>query len=484
MPKGGHLSRVLLEFIVYALGGAAQRAAFLVLVPVLGQMLSSDDFGRWALFIALIPMLAAIIDFGFSKALGRFYFDYDDDPATVAAFLKRAIALRVVTYAALAVPLLALLYLGWPLLTGSLLPAGLMAPLVIAGCAETVILATTVFCRVRHLVAPYAALRLGQALLTLLGPLLLVGVYGLQGAVAGLMLANLIMAAGGMLWLLWWIARQTPLDHPPARFADAGPMIRYGAPVVVHDLSWWIRNSSSLVILGHFVTAAMVGAYSIGFAALSAISMLCWSLDIATAPYYYKWRKSGADWAANTRNLMRLMNGLLFSVCSVAILSFAHLRELFFAGRYQAADDVAPLLICAGMLQPLYFLSIKPYFYLKRTALLSRITFTTSAIVVLGTIVATWQFGYVAAAAMTVLSYASVSLISYRLSLRLEDAPFGIGKALLPSLTCGVIAAFVLMVKPALWLSIAVTLPVAAGAVWLLVLPSLRDLQRSNAFRA
>lgn len=484
MPKGGHLSRVLLEFVVYALGGAAQRAAFLVLVPILGQVLNSNDFGRWALFIALIPMLAAIVDFGFSKALGRFYFDYDDDPATVAAFLRRAIALRAATYAALAIPLLALLYLGWPLLTGSLLPASLMVPLVAACCAETIILAVTVFCRVRHLVAPYAALRLGQGLLTLIGPVALAGAYGLPGAVMGLMLANLVVAAGGLLWLLAWIARQPRLDNPPARFADARPMIRYGSPVVVHDLSWWVRNSSTLVILGHFVTAAMVGAYSIGFAALSVISMLCWSLDIATAPYYYKWRKSEVDWAGNTRHLMQLMNGLVFLFCSLGILSFAHLRELFFAGRYQAADEVAPILICAGMLQPLYFLSIKPYFYLKRTALLSRITFATSAIVVLGTILATWQFGYIAAAAMTVLSYASVSLISYRLSLRLEGAPFDVGKALLPSVICVLLAAFVLAARPQLWVSAGLALPLVALSVWLGILAPLRALQRSNAFRA
>jgi len=475
---------VLTEVIVYALGGAAQRAAFLLLVPILGHILQADDYGRWTIFIALVPMLASIMDFGFSKAIGRFYFDYDHDRAQLAAFVRRAVWLRALTYAILITPVTLALYYSWTGLTGGkLAPDLFILPLLIACMSETILLAVTAFSRARHIAIVFGALRLGQGLLTVAFPFLLAKQFGLQGAALGLSAANLIASVGAIVWIFSWVARQPPLDLELPRFAGAGPMIRYSAPVVVHDLSWWIRNSSTLVVLSHFVTAALVGAYSVGFAALSLVAMLSWSLDFATAPYYYRWRKHVPDWKLNVKYMLNLINGLIFAACAPAILLFSDMRAIFFGTKFAEADAVAPLLLIAGMLQPIYFMAVKPYFYLKRTAMLSQITFITSASLILLSIVAIWQFGFIAAAWVTILSYASVAIIGYWLSLRLEQPPFSLNAALRPTLACGAIAALTLSIDVPLWGNLGLSALLVAATFRWSILPSLKLLQKRDAFK-
>jgi O-antigen/teichoic acid export membrane protein len=478
------MGAVLTEFLVYAIGGAAQRVALLVLVPLLGALFSAADFGRWTIFIALAPMLTAIVDFGFSKAIGRFYFDYDDDRATLAAFLRRAIWLRFTSFTVLGLPVILALYSGWPILTGGMLPSGsFVAPLVVACACETVTLAVTAFTRARHISSVFGLLRLGQATLTVVLPYVFAKSGGLQGAVMGLAVANIITALAAIVWVSAWIRRQPTLENSPARFSDAGMMISYSAPVVVHDLSWWVRNSSTLLILSHFAVASLVGAYSIGFAALSVVAMLSWSLDFATAPYYYLWRKKDLMWRKNARDILTLMNGLVFIACSVGILLFAHVREGLFGTKFSEADLIGPLLLVAGMLQPLYFMTVKPYFFLKRTALLSRITFSTSVTVVIVTIVAVWQFGYLAAAVMTIVSFCAVALIAYRLSLRLEPSPFDLGTALIPTGLCATLAGLTLTLDLPIVAALALSAACVALSARLWIFRPLRALQACNAFQ-
>lgn len=207
---------ILLDVLIYALGGAAQRAAFLLLVPILGWLLSAADYGRWMIFIALLPMLTAIIDFGFSKAVGRFYFDNDESAASLAAFLARAIWLRLAMFAVLILPVLLGLWMAWPLLTGgSLPPSNFLALLTIACLSEAVILGVTAFSRARHVTLLFGIVRLGQGVLTVGLSFALAGTHDLIGAAIGLTAANVTAAAVAFGWCLVWISRQPRLNAPP-----------------------------------------------------------------------------------------------------------------------------------------------------------------------------------------------------------------------------------------------------------------------------
>ncbi len=474
---------LLREVAIYALGGAAQRAALLLLVPILGWLLSAADYGRWTVFIALLPMLTAVLDFGVSKAIGRFYFDNDESAASLAAFLVRAIWLRFVMFAILGLPVLLVVWITWPILTGGTLPPNKFLPLLAIAClCEAVILGVTAFSRARHVIIVYGVVRIGQGVLTVALCFGLARGGGLIGAAIGLTIANSVAATVAVAWALVWISRQPRLDAPPSRFADAARMTRYSAPVVVHDLSWWIRNSSTLVILSHFVTAALLGAYSIAFAALSFVAMLSWSLDFATAPYYYRWRKRKDGWQVNTREILCVMNGLIFVVASVGILLFSDIRSAFFGTKFSEADQAAPLLLIAGMLQPLYFMAVKPYFYLKRTAVLSRITFITSLIAVAATIIAVQHLGYLAAAAMTLVSYGAIVIIVYWLSLRFEPSPFKLSRQLAPTLICVGLASATFTFDTPLTPRIAIACLLVAVAFHQILKP-LRALQTRNAFQ-
>lgn len=476
-------SVIFSEVLVYASGGAAQRAGLLLLVPMLGWVLSEADFGRWTIFVALLPMATAILDSGYSKAVGRFYFDYDETSEVLAAFLGRAIWLRLAMFAVLIPAVLTGLWLSWPMLTGGKLPAGCyVAYLTVACTSEAVILGVTAFSRARHITAIFGIIRVGQGVLTVLLCFALGRVYGLDGAVLGLVLANLIVATIALGWVIFWLSRQPRLEAAPKRFSGAAKMVRYGAPLVVHDLSWWVRNSSTLIILSHFADPEMVGAYSIGFVGLSFVAMLTWSIDFALAPYYYRWRSRDLQWQLNTEDSLSVVSGIILIVAITGILFFENTRFVVFGDKFSEADDIAPILLTAAVFQPLYFMIVKPYFFLRKTFLLSCITFTMSSIVVAGTVLAAYVFGHIGAASMTLVSFGGIVIVGYLFSTGLEEPPFKLSEGLRPALVCSALALLTYTFEIPVVLRIAAAALVAGLTFKFQILKPLRALQERQAF--
>lgn len=64
---------------IYLLANIINRSAGFILIPVYTHVLSLEEYGLYAIIMAVSDMLAILFGMGFSAAMIRFYFDFDDE---------------------------------------------------------------------------------------------------------------------------------------------------------------------------------------------------------------------------------------------------------------------------------------------------------------------------------------------------------------------------------------------------------------------
>ena len=79
MALSGQLKRLGKHSAIYGLGGLVSRILAVFLLPLYTHYLSTSDYGQIETLIALVTVLAIVLQFGISSAFFRFYFDADDD---------------------------------------------------------------------------------------------------------------------------------------------------------------------------------------------------------------------------------------------------------------------------------------------------------------------------------------------------------------------------------------------------------------------
>ncbi len=79
MALSGQLKRLGKHSAIYGLGGLVSRILAVLLLPLYTRYLSTSDYGQIETLIALVTVLAIVLQFGISSAFFRFYFDAEDD---------------------------------------------------------------------------------------------------------------------------------------------------------------------------------------------------------------------------------------------------------------------------------------------------------------------------------------------------------------------------------------------------------------------
>ncbi len=465
--------------MVYALGSIARRIALFGMVPLLGRSLSERDFAAWSLIVVLVPAATAVVDLGLSKAISRLYFDSVAKGASGKPFLVWVTRVRIETLLILMPVTVGGLWVAWDLVVGDqLVPQWFSLLVAVAAGGEAVVLAVTSFSRAHHLIAPFAFVRFGQGLALPVVVWPLSATFGLSGAVVALAIVYGVSGLCAAAWAIsgWRIESGQPRFGPSRRV-----LLRFGAPLIAHDLTWWARSSATLIVVSHTLSVADVAGFSLALAALSVVALLPWSFDFTVSPYYYRWRVSDREWRAMTRSSFYVIQGATLAAVCFCIPLFSNIRELVFGDALQPADRWAGPLLAAAAAQPLYFFSIKSLMFHRRTVTLSTITVATSVAYLVGLPLAMTGLGEKAAAFGPSVAFIFPGIVAYCVSRQIEAQPVDLRVALSAVFGVHLLAAaavYDLAAEEAVW-SLA-CLGVALGA-WMAA-RSVRSLSADEAF--
>ncbi|MEO7272745.1 MAG: polysaccharide biosynthesis C-terminal domain-containing protein [Vicinamibacterales bacterium] len=266
---------------VYGAGDVAIQIVSFLLVPIYVRFLSPADYGVLGLLGGVEAAAKLFFRWGLDGAFMRFWYDCEDAPArqrlasTIFFFLLAVNALLLIASVS-AAPFLSLRLLGAPGYT-------LALQLVLL---NTFAIAFTFIpfhvMRIEQRTRAFSGLTFSRSLATLVLRILLV--VGLGYGIWGVVVADVLVTAGVMLWMVRWFA---PLIRPVFATGRLRESLAFGLPRLPHAIAQQVMAVGDRFILSGFGTLADIGVYSMSVSFGLIPKLFLSAFENAWAPFYY-----------------------------------------------------------------------------------------------------------------------------------------------------------------------------------------------------
>lgn len=320
------------RLLAFAVGPVAAAGVSALTVPLMAWWFTPEDVGRYSLFVLATGLLATLMCLGLHHSYLR---DYAETAPPQRPGLLRAVLLPCLAMLTLLAPVM-VLSAPWsiPLLFG--LESWLLAGcLLVAAGAETL----TRFLHVPLRMEEQAwAHSLGVVLAKLL-LLLLLPVLWLTHRTT---LDDLVLAAimAGLVALGWNLAvtrtHWSPALQPQAEPPLLGPLLRYGFPMQISAILFWLLTASGALFLRAFSDFEALGVYAVTMSLAGVATVLNNIMSSVWSPQVYKWAASGGGLQQVNVAVER---GLLAIVTFVALVgSLAWTSRFLLPAHYDAVQ--------------------------------------------------------------------------------------------------------------------------------------------------
>ncbi len=436
------LRRILGESAVYGLGGLANQALAIVLVPVYARQLGVDNYGVIAIINTTLSLTTMIVTLALPQAFFRSYLKEAETDLDRASVLQTSLGLRLIAsvvglllFSAISLQLTILL-LGssaeWPLIA-------LIGPIVFLDSLNLVPMALL---RAHRRPVPYATIAFVRAVL---GAVLIIGFVvildmGLLGVLLGSLGSALVTTSLGF-WLLAHEGRLViGLDRTLVR-----QMLAFSLPLVPAAIAGWTLNLSDRYIIQAFEGRTAVGIYSAGYVVGLTINAL------AIAPFTLAWGAAYWEIAKQPdarRQIARVLTGYM-ALASFAALTISALAtdafRILLTPEFEAGRFITPFSAFAYVMYGTYTVLATGLNLESQTRRLPLITGAAAIASVLLNLLLIPILGYLGAGVATLASYTLLAVISGIVSQRYYAVPWELGRvAALLGLALGLAAASLL----------------------------------------
>lgn len=396
-PKRNDYSTLLTNTFIFALGSFGSKLISFFLVPLYTNILTTEEYGLADLVLTCANVIIPIASVVIQDAVLRFGLSKENN---IGSVIKNAmIVLATGSLVILAcLPLFNMysaiaswkLYLVW---------------ISISSMCNTV---TFTYAKAKEKNKLYALMSILHTLVLLVVNIIALVVLhtGVEGYLSANILANVIPT----VLLFFTIGAHKDILGAPFDWPLMKEMLKFSAPLIANNLSWWVLNSSDRVMIEKYLTASDLGLYT----AASKIPAL---LSIITTIFSQAWSVSAIKKYESDRDrnfystVFRYFSLTMFLGASVVLLILKVFMRVY-VGRdfYSSWFFVPPLLIGA-----IYF-SFGSFFGAIYGALKKNIAVTVTTIVA-AIINISINFalipsiGVMAASISTAISYMAVGVI-------------------------------------------------------------------------
>lgn len=441
-PRPSLLRRLVGESAIYGLGGVANQAVAILLVPIYARALGVTNYGTVAILTTTLSLATLVATLGLPQAFFRSYLKEADDDRQRDHVLRTSIGLRLVVSA---LALVLFLAVSLPLSTmligaaNSWLLMALIGPILFF---DTLNLVPLSFLRAQRRPIPYAALSFVRAVLgsAVIVVLVVVLDQGVLGVLLGSVVASATAAFAGLLILQREDRLRLGFDRRLVRH-----MLVFSLPLVPAAVAGWTLNLSDRYIVAAVEGTRSVGLYSAGYTVGLAINAL------AVAPFTLAWGATYWELAKQpgTRQaIARVMTGYL-AIASFAALGLSALATDIFrvllTPDFEPGRFVTPFSAFAYVLYGAFTVATTGLNLESQTRKLPGLMGVAAVANLLLNLALVPLVGYLGAAVSTVVSYGLLAVTAGWVSQRAYPVPWQLGRGgLLLGIALGLAAAALL----------------------------------------
>lgn len=411
------LNTLLSGSAIYLLASVLAAGLPFLLLPIFTHYLTPAEFGLVGLFQGLYVFFLATCGLSIAGAIVRQ--TYDVDREGIAVYIFNALLILAATTTSFAI----FIWICGDALSDSLLiPSDFFFPALIAAAMIFVLNVLLGQFQVTQTPVRYGIFQVGHSLLNI--SLSLVGVVilsaGAMGRVGGIVIAAIVAGVTAM-FVLWCVGRLIARVEP----ADIKSALRFGIPLLPHDLGTFMLNWLSLFVLNTMLDASHVGIYLLAFQTSMALGVVCDAFNKAFVPWLFSILKTGS--AQDRTNVVRLTYVYIAFLGIVVFLGFwlsPWFISLAFGAAYQEAAWMIGWLLLGQALGGAYLMFTNYILFMRRTELLSAITLVANAVNIAFLFTLVPVLGTGGAIIGFVTTRALIFLLTWAFSIRLVPMPW------------------------------------------------------------
>lgn len=398
MNKGRSNSFVKIGMI-YTLSNIVIKGMAFITTPIFTRLMSQEEYGSFSNISSWANIISIIATLCLYSSISRAKYDYDED---IKGYMSTITILGSVF--TLIIWLLIELKIGfWERLFNMdrLYIRSIMIYSLFTPALQTLITKHRMYNEYKNVIA----LTWITLLVTTFGALGLTIL--MSNKLTGRVIGNYtIIAIVDVVFWLYIVIQGKTFSLKMCKYACA-----LSLPLLVHELSGVLLNSSDRIIINQLCGARKAALYSIAYTIAMIITVVLSSLNQAWVPWFFdKMQKNDRE---SIRNVVpKYMAG--FTVGCIGLMFIGPEMILIFGGEnYLEAMYVIPPICLAIEIQFVYTLYVNIEFFEKKTTYISLATAGATVINIALNYYAIPRWGYIAAAYTTVIGYLFTFLFHY-----------------------------------------------------------------------
>ena len=408
MPDKDSGRKAVRAGVGYTIGNLLIKGLAFLSIPIFSNLLSTADYGVFNTYSAYMSLFTVVISLGLPSSIRTAHYDFGERSKEYIS----CGALLIVMNLALFLALGALCRQALELYGG--LKRSLVFLAVLSSFGSALLSYYNSHLSMEYRSREFLAISFFYSFSSIALSILLIcthrGEAGYYWRALGNTLPMLLVAAYA-LFRLW------RRERPRVRREYARYGLRFGLPLIPHDLSRIVLSQFDRIMIAQSVGDAQAGLFSFACNLGLPIEVLTTSIDTAWCPWLFERLREG-DYARIRRRAFDI--AMLMSVGASALMLISpELIRLLSAPGYWESRYVAVPIVLSMYFAFLYILPAGVEYYLKKTQYIAAGTMAVAVLNVVLNALCIPRFGYVAAAYTTVVSYALYYLFHTLLSRRL-----------------------------------------------------------------
>jgi len=391
-------NKVLKNSLIYVAGDVINKAVPFLMLPILTKYLTPSDYGMIASFTSFVGFLTIFIGLSLHGAVNVAFFRLSREVLRV--YIVNTLLILGLTSALV---LLVVFIFDTTISKRLLLEKEWLYIAILVSLSQFITLINTTLWIAEQNPKSYSVYQITQTILiTALTILLVIGFgFGWEGQVLAMVVGSISFAMVSVVFL----QKRDYLTFE-YRKEDIKDLLKFGVPMIPHQLSGWIRTSGDKILLIIMVGSASTGLFSVGYQVAMIMTLLTTAFNKAWNPYLYKLLNK----KDNHKNKIKIVKLTYIYFVSIVILFIVlyFLSGLIFKylldDRFLDSMEFVVYILLANTFNGMYFMVSSYLFYTKETKKLAKITFSTSIIHIMLSYLFVTTFGAIGVAYSGVIS--------------------------------------------------------------------------------
>ena len=345
--------------IWYTMGNILIKGVSFIALPIFTRLLSTDDFGKYNVFMSYESILAVLLGLGFSGTIKIAFFDYKEKFPDYFSSIISLTILATFLFDILSVAGYFIFFKDYlpELWTGSLLQLLIFASL---GTALYSLISTkyVIYAEYRANLGISFAYTISNVLVSIL---LCFTIYSTERYLARIVGYTLpIMAIAYGLSMLYIFRSKVIYNKEYWAYA-----IKLGSPLIIHSLSMILLMQIGKIMISHLCGDSETGIFSVGVTIAGILGIVLNSFDNAWAPWFYR--------GLNQESFKELVRGnnliaFVFAIfCSCFILVSPEMVKIMAPVEYyDGLFSLIPLVVSV-FINFMYLFAVNQEYYYKKT---------------------------------------------------------------------------------------------------------------------